>query len=544
MGINLRNYQVKCVKAVRTNFERDVKSQLIVLPTGTGKTVIFVRCILDFSWPTLVIVHRDELAKQAIKKLIAAGASQDDIGVVMGDQNQLGRKITIGSVQTLSRSGGKRLDDLLAVVQPKLIVIDEAHHAAAKSYQTIIRKVDPTLLLGFTATPMRQDKKHLIGQNNTFNRVVFRRSIIEMVMSGFLVPPHRKVINTGIDIKSVGLQAGDYNQKQLGEIIDDVRRHKRIVESWLEFGQGRKTIVFAVNVANAEKLTETFINAGIDARVIHGGISKTDRVLILDAYARRDFDVLVNCEILTEGFDDPETDCILMARPTLSESLYIQMLGRALRLFAGKVDALIIDVTDNSTRHSIGFQDIMPEAKDPHELLREMPKAQLEFFKDMQKKSGQRGKTGWFTGDPEDFESMGIYHDPHFRWIKYGDMGYSLTLGKGESVHIILGELTGNAVAVSSTKEWIVEHPIAPEFTFAVAEQWAMERAKQLKLKRPYGWTEPNWWDLNTTDKQMAFAKQVGAVPGKTIAETSYRIDEKTLRSKFTSILIWLERGE
>lgn len=543
MTINLRDYQTKCIQTVLRSYQRGTSSQLVVLPTGTGKTVIFVQCILDFHWPSLILVHRDELAGQAVAKLTAAGVSPSDIGIVMGDQDQLGRKITIGSVQTLSRSGGKRLDALLKILRPQMIVIDEAHHAASKSYQSIIARIEPDLLLGFTATPMRMDKKHLVGDGNTFKKITFRRSIIEMVMSGFLVPPSRKVVNTTTNLRGVGLQAGDYNRTKLGNKVNDTERHKRIVESWLEFAKDRKTIVFAVDVTNAKRLSETFCAMGVDARVIYGELSKGDRSALLEAYARREFNVLVNCEILTEGFDDPETDCVLMARPTLSEALYVQMIGRALRLFKGKTDALIIDVTDNSLKHSINLQDIMPEAKDTQALLREMPRAQLEFFKDMQKQPGPRGQNGWFMGGQDEMNEYGIYHDPHYRWIKHGDEGYSLAIGKGESVHIIRGELTGKAVAVTSTKEWVVENPIPPEFTFAVAEQWSLDRAKQLGLKKPYGWTEPKWWDLFPTDKQSNFAQKMGVTPGKSMAVTSYRIDEKTLRPKFVGILLWLERG-
>ncbi len=543
--LNLRDYQKRCLTEIKKRYERGTRSQLVVLPTGTGKTVIFVQLVLNFFWPSLILVHRDELAGQTKAKLLEAGVDPEDIGMVKGQVNEIGRKITIGSVQTLGRPDGKRLAKLMAALRPKMIVIDEAHHATAKGYRNVIDTVDPELLVGFTATPMRLDKKHLVGE--VFDQIVFKRSIIEMVMAGFLVVPTRKIINTNVDLSSIAVSQGDYNRVELGRKVDNERRRNAIFQAWLKYASDRKTIVFAVDVANAIKMADTFRENGYPAHVIHGGLSSTARELILDEYKHRGFSILVNCEILTEGFDDPETDCVLMARPTLSEALYIQMIGRSLRLYSGKENALIIDVTDNSNRHSIGFQDIMPEARDVNALIREMPRAQLEFFNAMQTERGQRGETGWFNGDADMMEELGIFHDPKFRWIRYNDEGYSMTIGNGESIHIIRGALSGNMVAIAykkdKQKEWVVEHPIAAEFVFAIAEQWASERAKQIGLKKPYGWTNPDWWNIYTTDKQRQFAERINVKPGKYIAETSYFIDEKQLRSVFYSTLTWLERN-
>lgn len=503
----LRDYQTKCLKTISRSYERGTYSQLIVLPTGAGRAYILAQCVLDFDWPSHILVHRDELAIQAVAKLVAAGVSPSDIGIVMGDQDQLGKKITVGSVQTLSRSGGKRLEALLRVSRPRIVVIDEAHHAATKSYRMIIKRIRPDLLIGFTSTP-----DHLVGE--IFDRITFQRSIMGMVMDGFLVPPKRKLVNTETSLTVVKVKSGDYDRTQLGRILDNRERHQKIVQAWHEYGEGRKTIVHVVDFINADKVALVF---GVDARVIHNKLSKIARARILESFENREFDVLVSCE---DKLGCTEVSCVLMARPTLSKALYIQMIGRSLQPYEGKTDTLIIDVMDRSLRPSINFQDIMPQAKDILALLRKMPKAQLDFLK----------------------EDSSICYDPHYRWIKYGNKGYSLSIGKGESVHVIRRELTGNMVVLSSHKDWIVEHPLFPEYAFAVAEQWASDRSHQLGMKKPYGWTELSWWDVGPTDSQIEYAKKFGIKPSETMAEMSYRIDEQSLRPKFGSAIGYIAR--
>ncbi|KLU61698.1 UvrABC system protein B [Peptococcaceae bacterium CEB3] len=542
--MELRPYQQHCLDAINKTYQRGITKQLIVLPTGTGKTIVFATFIkrqTDFGWPSLVLVHRDELITQTADKLRVIGVSPDTIGIVKGERNDTDRLVTVASVQTLNRE--KRLNAFIEANPPRLLVIDEAHHASAKSYRRVIEKVEPDLLLGFTATPIRLDKKSLVG--NVFDQVVYHRSIMEMVLADYLVPPKPKFVQTGVDLdeRHVRTVRGDFDQHLLGIAVNDSSRHEKIVKSYQEFASERKAIVFTVDVENVKALTEAFVREGVRVQGIYGGLSMSERRDILNAYKNRDLDVLVNCEILTEGFDDPETDCVIMARPTQSAALYVQMIGRALRLYPGKRDALIIDITDNSRKHSIGLSDIVPEARTPQELLREMPRAQLEFFKQMQSDGGERGSHGWLEGDATDLEEFGLYHDPHFRWIKYGEEGYSLSVGNGESVHLIRGAVSGNMLGLSSKHEWVIEHPIPPEFAFYIAEQWGQNRAKQLGLKKPYGWTEPRWWDLFPTEKQRAFAKKLGANAGMSIAETSFNIDRHTLRPKFVSALAWLDRN-
>lgn len=373
----LRPYQREALAAVAEARASGVWAQLLVLPTGGGKTVIFAQVPGLVRGRMLVLAHREELLTQAAASIRAANP---DLRVEIEQAEQdasWSADVVVASVQTMR---GSRLQ-LWPRDHFASIVVDEAHHAAARSYHAILQHFEvsrpltlgrnPTpeqcaaeraglvefwrskrgpLLLGVTATPDRQDNR---GLEWIFERVVYRRSIEDLIAGGYLVPLAGRSIATGVDLASVRTVAGDFDQRQLATVVNTPQRNLRIVRAWMDFAENRRTLLFGVDVEHARMMAELFTQAGVPADFVSGELARDDRRQRLADFRADRTRVLANYGVLTEGFDDPGVSCIVMARPTRSQALYIQMIGRGTRLFPGKADCLVLDVADVSRRHSL-----------------------------------------------------------------------------------------------------------------------------------------------------------------------------------------------
>ena len=353
--MQLRDYQSRCLEAVRTNFGNGVRRQLCCLPTGSGKTVIFATLPnslgFDNGEPTLVIAHREELIEQARQKLQAANPTAS-IGIEMAGQSAgPDDQIVIASVQSLVH----RLDRH-DPASYRLLICDEAHHGVAKSYRKVFEhfgfangRSDDRLLVGFTATAKRGDG---VGLAAIFDKITFHRNLREMIAAGWLVDIIGYRVETGADISGVHSRAGDFVRAELSVAVNTKARNELIVETYGNLAAGRKALVFAVDVQHAADLAEAFQSRGVKAEAVSGRMPKAERRRVVESYRSGDIDVLANCNLLTEGFDDPETNAVLMARPTKSGLLYQQMLGRGTRTAPGKQDLLLLDFCDATKRHS------------------------------------------------------------------------------------------------------------------------------------------------------------------------------------------------
>jgi hypothetical protein len=233
--------------------------------------------------------------------------------------------------------------------------VDEAHHAVAPSYRTILshmRAGEPTgpLLVGFTATPSRGDR---VGLAEVFDAIVYQRSLREMIAEGWLCRLRAFRVRSTIDLTGVRTRHGDFAEAELAEAVDVADRNALVVQSYRALADGRRALVFAVDVAHAEHLADAFRAAGYAADHVSGRLCVEERRERISAFRTGELEVLTNCMILTEGFDCPEIAAILMARPTQSPLLYAQMVGRGTRTAAGKADLLVLDIADNSRRHSL-----------------------------------------------------------------------------------------------------------------------------------------------------------------------------------------------
>jgi superfamily II DNA or RNA helicase len=339
-----------------------------VLPTGAGKTVVFSHLVREFflrqskretavgnmdgASRVIILVHRDELADQAIAKLrsIAPGLN---VGKVKAADDETAADVMVCSVQTLAGMRRRLGLEAAQVTHGKigLIITDECHHAAATSYQKVYAAFPDALQLGVTATMARGDG---VGLGSVWEEVVFSRSLLWMISRGYLSDVKAvRVDVAGLDMGSVKTSRGDYQAGQLGEAMEAAGAEKVIARAYKEHAADRQGVVFTPTVATAEITAAALNMADIPSAVISGETPGPERRLLFEEFRTGQVQVLVNCMVLTEGFDAPWASCAVIARPTQSNSLYIQMVGRVLRPYPGKADALVLDLVGASANNKL-----------------------------------------------------------------------------------------------------------------------------------------------------------------------------------------------
>lgn len=366
--IQLRDYQLECLEAIKNAAHRGVKRQLVVLATGTGKTVIFSQLpkMIRGGRQMLVIAHRTELLDQAAEKIQWANPGLNV------EVEQANRRVSphaqaiVASIQTLSVSP-KRLASL-APDTIALVIVDEAHHCTASTYVSLLHRLglapdvagiskdrsqaafasfkpdrNAPFLVGFTATPHRTDS---IGLEAVLDEIVYSKTITEMMRTGWLCKIVGKRIETNADISGIKVTRGDFQEGSLSDSVNTPERNSLAVKSYLALASGRQALVFCVDVEHTQSMCQTFTDTGVKAEYVIGSSPQDLRGDIVQDYKSGKIQVLVNCMVLTEGFDAPETSCIVMARPTKSSLLYTQMMGRGTRIASGKEALLVIDLVD------------------------------------------------------------------------------------------------------------------------------------------------------------------------------------------------------
>ncbi|MCU0722839.1 MAG: DEAD/DEAH box helicase, partial [Planctomycetes bacterium] len=355
--MELRDYQRECLDAILARYRAGVRRQLVCLPTGTGKTVIFAEFPSFFRMKNrmLVLAHREELLEQAKDKILRANPG------LKVDIEQAGRKadpdaqVVVASVPTIGRDGSKRLERL----EPEkftIVVVDEAHHAVAQTYKRVVERFgflagdEKRLLVGFTATPKRGDS---VGLNAVFQEITYSKSLPEMIHAGFLSPIAGWRVETEIDLSRVRTSHGDFVPSQLSDAVNVAERNALVVKVFLDRLSGRQTLVFCVDVAHTEALAESFRQAGVPAAAVTGDMDPEARKRALADFSAGRVRVLTNCMVLTEGYDEASIAGILLARPTKSTLLYTQMIGRGTRLHPGKKDLAVVDIVDVTRNHKL-----------------------------------------------------------------------------------------------------------------------------------------------------------------------------------------------
>lgn len=344
--MQLRPYQEEARVKVQQEWKEGRKRTLLVLPTGCGKTIVFSKIIEDrvkMGERVLVLAHRSELLEQASDKLMTATG----LGTALekAENTSIGSwfRVVVGSVQTMQRE--KRLSQF----PPNhfdTIVIDEAHHAISDGYQRVLEHFGEANVLGVTATPDRGDMRNL---GSYFDSLAYEYPLVDAIKSGYLSKITAIIIPLELDISTVSQQAGDFKVSEIGTALDPYL--EQIADEMVKQCKDRKTVVFLPLVKTSQKFREILNAKGFKAAEVNG--ESKDRAEILEEFDKDKYNVLCNSMLLTEGWDCPTVDCVVVLRPTKVRALYSQMVGRGTRLAPGKENLLLLDFLWHTERHEL-----------------------------------------------------------------------------------------------------------------------------------------------------------------------------------------------
>lgn len=343
--MELRPYQQEAKAAIFEQWET-VDKTLLVLPTGCGKTIVFAKVTEDcvrIGGRVLILAHRGELLEQAADKI--KNATGLVCAVEKAEQSCLGTwyRIVVGSVQSLMRE--KRLSQF-----PKdyfdYIIVDEAHHILSEGYRRVLEHFSSAKVLGVTATPDRGDRKNL---GTVFETLAYEYTLPKAIKEGYLSPIKALTIPLQLDLTTVAMQNGDFKASDLGNALDPYLY--QIADEMVKNCQNRKTVVFLPLIKTSQKFRDILNEKGFRAAEVNG--DSKDRAEILKDFDNDKYNVLCNSMLLTEGWDCPSVDCIVVLRPTKVRSLYSQMVGRGTRLHPGKEDLLLLDFLWHTERHEL-----------------------------------------------------------------------------------------------------------------------------------------------------------------------------------------------
>lgn len=344
--MELRPYQETARQKVEQEWHNGTRKTLLVLPTGCGKTIVFSKIAEDQVCEgerVLILAHRGELLQQAadkIKKTTGLNCS-----VEKAEETSLDRweRVTVGSVQTLQRDN--RLEQFPAD-HFGTIIIDEAHHALSAGYQKVLEYFEKAKVLGVTATPDRGDMRNL---GEFFETLAFEYKLPQAIKEGYLCKIKALTIPLKIDLSAVSVQAGDFKVGDIGSALDPYL--EQIATEMEKHCQDRKTVVFLPLIATSQKFRDILNRHGFSAAEVNG--NSDDRETILQDFSNGKYNVLCNSMLLTEGWDCPDVDCVIVLRPTKVRSLYSQMVGRGTRLAPNKDDLLVLDFLWHTERHEL-----------------------------------------------------------------------------------------------------------------------------------------------------------------------------------------------
>ncbi|KAH6673596.1 putative mitochondrial ATP-dependent helicase irc3 [Halenospora varia] len=398
--VKLRQYQEECIQSVLTHLEKGHKRLGVSLATGSGKTVIFTQLIdrvkphAERAEQTLILAHRQELVEQAARHCTNAYPTKT-VEIEMASMHASGTAdITVASIYSII-SG-----DRISKFDPKrfkLVLVDEAHHIVAPGYLKALdhfglSKAQPhtPALVGVSATLSRFDGLRL---GAAIDQVVYHKDYIDMIGEKWLSDVIFTTVQTKADISRVKKGPnGDFQPGELSEVVNTDEVNKITVRSWLAKAPSRKsTLAFCVDLAHVDGLTNTFRAHGIDARFVTGATPKAKRTARLDAFRRGEFPVLVNCGVFTEGTDIPNIDCVLLARPTKSRNLLVQMIGRGMRLHPGKKDCHVIDMVASLETGIVTTPTLF--GLDPMEVVEKASPGAMQEAQEQKEKEEEMNKT-------------------------------------------------------------------------------------------------------------------------------------------------------
>jgi len=487
-----------------------------VAPTGAGKTIMLSgtagQWLHETDAKACVLAHRDELTSQNRDKFERVNPTIST-SVYDAKEKSWQGQTTFAMVQTLSRSNN--LEQMPAL---DLLVIDEAHHAAATSYRTIIdaaRNRNPDLkLLGVTATPGRGDGK---GLRPVFSNVADQITLGELVQAGHLVPPRTFVVDVGTQnaLSDVRRTADDFDMNEVDAIMNRTVITEAVINHWQQHASKRKTVVFCSTINHAENVTQAFMAAGIPTVIVHGSLTTAQREKALSDFASNQAQVIVNVAVLTEGWDHPPVDCVVLLRPSSHKSTLIQMVGRGLRTVdpeehpgIKKSDCLVLDFGTSTLMHGSLEQDVN---LDGHEHQGQAPKKTCpECEAEVPLAAQECGLCGfiWERQERDDdteltdfvMSEVDLLKRSSFRWCDlFGDdaalmaTGFSAwagifylygawyAVGGGKSLGSHLLAVGDRTVCLAAANDWLNEHET--EETALKSRTWLNQAVTQPQLR-------------------------------------------------------------
>jgi superfamily II DNA or RNA helicase len=548
----MRDYQREAVEANESAWERGLRRPANVLPTGAGKTVVFAHQAKRYrdrhpGKRVLVLAHRKELVEQAAERLHDV-MPRERIGIVKATRNETLAPYVVASVQTLAQSG--RRAQLFDV---GLIVVDECHHAAARTYVDVLTHFgaletasktggayrgyadDPALALGVTATMIRGDEKAL---GEIWQDVVYSRSISDMIAKGWLVRPRGKRIRVAdLDLRGVRKLAGDYSGSQLGAALEDSLAPVAVAKAIAEHAPDRPTLLFAPLVSTAELFRDALREAGFTAEVVSDRTPEGERGQIVKAFRRREIQIICNAMLFTEGTDLPLVSCIVVARPTLNPGLYVQMVGRGLRLDQGKDDCLVLDVVGASQKHRLISPTELFGTDSVFDFEDEADEQAIELGEEEEGDGGAAEEPLWRDG-PLVAEDVDLFHGSDSVWL-YTAAGVAF-LAPGDRYIAIVPAVGGapgyDVVSMHQTRlgesRYIAEGVQSVSYAMGWAEDDVTPRERaQTSRERSWRAARPSTVDLRRA-RSMGITHERGMSAGELrnrvmVAAATWRIDSR-----------------
>jgi len=520
--IQLRPYQQEALDAIVENINKNILRQLVVLPTGAGKTVVFSHLphVIKHALPMLVLAHRGELLAQAKEKILWSNPDLD-VQTEKAEQTAELCDVVVASVQTLGRSDSDRINRYPKHYF-KTIIVDEAHHAAATTYRRILDYFTPNLLLGVTATPQRSDSVRL---NDVFDEIVYYKNILDLIQEGYLCRLLGYRVKTDTDISEVETSHGDFVASQLEDTINTPYRNALVVRSYLEIAKDKKALVFAAGIQHAKDLAASFAKAGTSVRIVLGDTPDEERQSIFADFRDGKVQVVVNVGVLTEGFDEPSVEAIILARPTRSPLLYTQIVGRGTRLFENKENCIIIDIADATKgKKPLGLptllgmpadfdlqgHDLVDVANKYRELEAYCPGEAVRVLAPEDIDLAYKRIDLFMPPPPNQF----ILQYSTFVWAETAENEYRLGIGNNESLKIYqdtLGRWTVTHMERIgfnlAPKETVLGYPSDIREAFARSDKWVINNKSQnLNLID----NSAAWRVDSPTDKQKNLLKRIG----------------------------------
>lgn len=509
------------IKAIRPSGEAECVCIKVAADDGlfvtrdyvvTHNTVCFSHLAKERGGRTLVIAHREELIKQAAGKLRQVNRDVS-VGIVKAARDETDAQIVVASIQTLARA--TRRERLIRGHRFDTIVIDEAHHAGAPTYVKVIEAFGGftsggPLVVGFTATPDPKNRR----LNAVWQKVIYEYDIIAGIENGYLCDLAALRAKLSVNLNDVRVKQGDYEAGQLGEVLEAAKAPSLAVKSYLKHAVGRSALCFTPTVHMAHVVAETFKSAGVTAEALDGTTPEEERRGILGRLNSGETCVVANCAVLTEGFDEPRVDCIIIARPTRSQILYRQMIGRGTRLFPGKDDCLVIDMVGASATHSL------VQLGDAIGIPGDLSKGVRARRSEQQAVEREKVKAARLYGEVEAEE---VSLSQRFSWVKAG-RGFALSMGADGFV--VIWPARDDTWAVGHIISKTNRRRIMDGLDFGYAQGMAEDHARRAGALSPLNNRGAAWRQKPPSVKQARFARRMGIDSGElTAGQLSIEID-------------------